>query len=95
MHTVTLGHRPRVNHLADKADSNFKPDLDRSNMRPDMQLGAFKCLGTCGTVYRVKKAAVSHMRLVRKANEQGNAGPNNCRQPGFSPPPPPVCRPCE
>ena len=75
--------------MAGKSDTNFKPDLDRSNMPNNMQLGEHKCPGTCGTVYKVRQALTGHMNLVRKANEQGKAGQNQCWQPGF--PPPPLC----
>ena len=53
-----------------------------------MQLGEHKCPGTCGTVYKVRNSLTGHMNLVRKANEQGKAGQNQCWQPGFPPPPP-------
>ena len=59
--------------------------MDRSNMQADMQLGAFPCPGSCGTVYKVEKALKSHCRLVIKENEKGKAGQNKCWQPGYQP----------
>ena len=76
--------------MAGKASTNFQPNMDRSNMPKSMQLGEYKCPGTCGVVYKVRKALTGHMNLVKKANEQGKDGQNQCWQLGFLPPPPPA-----
>jgi hypothetical protein len=76
--------------MAGRFDTNFKPDLDRSSMPSNMQLGEHKCPGTCGTTYKVRMSLTNHMNLVTKANEMGIAGRNTCWQPGFLPPPPPA-----
>jgi len=66
-----------------KATSNFHPHRDRSNLRASMQLGAFKCPGSCGTVYRTSGSLGDHMRKSIKKNKLGELGQNNCKQPGY------------
>ena len=59
------------------------PELDRSNMPKSMQLGKFECLGSCGSVYKVKMALQGHVRLCLAKNKVGQKGQNGCWQPGY------------
>ena len=59
--------------------------MDRSTMQASMQLGAFQCQGSCGTIYKVKMALQGHINLVTKKNKEGKAGQNKCWQPGYRP----------
>ena len=72
---------------AGRADTNFKPDLDRSQMPKSMQLGEFSCPGSCGKHnYKNLMSLQGHIRACIAMNEVGKPGQNGCWQPGFSPP---------
>ena len=57
--------------------------MDRTKMRPVMQLGEFKCRGSCKRVYATINSRNGHERLSRQKNEQGKPGQNGCKQPGY------------
>ena len=69
--------------LSGKHDTHYKPELNRRKMRKSMQLGAFECPGSCGSVYKVQASLQGHERHCLKKNEAGEPGQNGCWQPGY------------
>ena len=69
--------------LSGQCDTNYKPELNRSQMEKSMQLGKFECLGSCRHVYKVQKALQGHVRKCLEKNKVGLKGQNGCWQPGY------------
>ena len=83
--TYYATHTLPAKQKAGTHDSYYKSELDRSNMRKSMQLGKFECLGSCGSVYKVKMALQGHVRKCLEKNKVGLKGQNGCWQPGAPP----------